>query len=77
MLSAYREEFTTGYILFVFNLSADQQCADTYSLIKTEDTAAETHFAGALTTTMVVNMIMDSILGNVTEINQRMYVPFD
>lgn len=35
----------------------------------------EMHFPGALTTT--VNMIVGSIFGNVIEVNQRRYVPFD
>lgn len=75
MLSTIREDFTPGYTLFAFNLSPDQQHAVHYSLIKTKDMRAETHFAGALTTT--VNMVPDSIFGNVIEINHRRYVPFD
>lgn len=75
MLSTNREEFTPGYTLFAFNPSPDQQRADHYSLIKTENVRAEIHFAGALTTT--VNMIVDSIFGNAIEINRRRYMAFD
>ncbi|GAB0206290.1 hypothetical protein GRJ2_003094600 [Grus japonensis] len=58
------EEFASGYTLFTFDLSPDQECADHCSLITTGN-----RFAGAFTTT--VNMIVYSEFDNVIEINQR------
>ncbi|XP_060114518.1 uncharacterized protein F54H12.2-like [Heteronotia binoei] len=43
-----REKFAQGYMLFAFDLSPDQECADHYSLIKTGNLRVEVRFARAL-----------------------------
>ncbi|XP_053897340.1 uncharacterized protein F54H12.2-like [Malaclemys terrapin pileata] len=70
-----REEFAQGYTLFAFDLSPDQECANHYSLIKTENLRAEIRFGKALRVT--VNMIVFGVFDNIIEINQRRNVLFD
>lgn len=70
-----REKFPQGYILFAFDLSPDQECADGYSLIKTGNLRAEIRFGKALTIT--VNLIVHGVFDNIIERSQRRDVLLD
>lgn len=70
-----REELTSGYTEFAFDLSPDKESADCYFQVKTENLRAEVHFTGALITT--VSMIVYRVFDNMIEINQWRHVVFD
>ncbi|KAM4689015.1 uncharacterized protein F54H12.2-like [Discoglossus pictus] len=70
-----REEFVSGYTLFAFDLTADQDCGSHFSLIRSGNLRAEIRFSRALDRT--VNMLVYSVFDNVIEINQRRDVLYD
>ncbi|KAM4689035.1 uncharacterized protein F54H12.2-like [Discoglossus pictus] len=70
-----REEFVSGYTLFAFDLTADQECGSHFSLIRSGNLRAEIRFSRALDRT--VNMLVYIVFDNVIEINQRRDVLYD
>lgn len=70
-----RDGYRSGYTLFAFDLSPDQECCDHYSLIKTGNLRAEIRFATPLQHT--INLIVYGVFDNVIEINHNRNVLFD
>ncbi|XP_053568362.1 uncharacterized protein F54H12.2-like [Bombina bombina] len=70
-----RDEFLDGYTLFAFELSADHEHGNHFSLIRNGNLRAEIRFSRALERT--VNLIAYGVFDNIIEINQRREILYD
>ncbi|XP_073517424.1 uncharacterized protein F54H12.2-like [Phyllobates terribilis] len=70
-----REEFMSGFTLFGFDLSPDQEPGGHFSLIKTGNLRAEVRFA--LPTPHTINMLVFAINPSILEINNRREILYD
>uniref|UniRef100_A0A0E9WGY1 Uncharacterized protein n=1 Tax=Anguilla anguilla TaxID=7936 RepID=A0A0E9WGY1_ANGAN len=70
-----RQEYTSGYTLYAFNLSPYEGCSQHLSLIKTGNMRLEMRFRNALPRT--VNMVVYACFDNIIEVNQRRNVLYD